>query len=103
VQAADEADPVEKEPTGQSPLIKPEAAQYLPAGQGVHEADEVAPAEENDPGEHTPLTAETPVLLQYAPGSQSKHELVPVRFWKYPEAQGVQEEDEAPPAEYDPA
>ena len=73
MQAADEADPVEKEPAGQSPLIKPEAAQYLPAGQAVHEADEVAPPEENDPGEHTPLTAMRPVLLQYAPGSQSKH------------------------------
>ncbi len=71
MQAADEADPVEKEPAGQSPLncTKPEAAQYLPAGQGVH-ADEVAPPEENDPGEQRPLTA---VLLQNAPGSQSKH------------------------------
>ena len=103
MQAADEADPVEKEPKGQSPLIKPEAAQYLPAGQDVHEADEVAPLEENDPGEHTPLTAMRPVLLQYAPGSQSKHELLPVWFWKYPEAQGVHAEDEAKPTEYEPA
>ena len=74
MQAADDADPVEKEPAGQSPLtdVRPEAAQYLPAGHGVH-ADEVAPPEEYDPGEHTPLTAMRPVLLQYAPGSQSKH------------------------------
>ena len=73
MQAADVAAPVEKEPTGQSPLIKPKAAQYLPAGQGMHAADEVAPPEENDPGEQRPLTAVRPVLLQNAPGSQSKH------------------------------
>ena len=78
MQAADEAEPVEKEPAGQSPLITPEAAQYLPAGQGVHAADEVAPLEEKDPGEQRPLTAVRPVLLQYAPASQSKHEPWPV-------------------------
>ena len=74
MQAADAADPAEKEPAGQSPLIciRPEAAQYLPAGQGMH-ADVVAPPEENDPGEQRPLTAARPVLLQNAPGSQSKH------------------------------
>ena len=75
MQAADEAAPAEKEPTGQSPLIKPKAAQYLPAGQGVHAADEVAPPEENDPGEQRPLTAVRPVLLQYAPASHGKHAL----------------------------
>ena len=75
MQAADEADPAEKEPAGQLPLncTRPEAAQYLPAGQGMHAADEVAPPEENDPGEQRPLTAVRPVLLQNAPGSQSKH------------------------------
>ena len=72
MQAADEAEPVEKEPAGQSPLTRPEAAQYLPAGQGVH-ADELAPPEENVPGGQWPLTAVRPVLLQNAPGSQSKH------------------------------
>ena len=72
MQAADAAAPVENEPAGQSPLIKPKAAQYLPAGQGMH-ADVVAPPEENDPGEQRPLTAVRPVLLQNAPGSQSKH------------------------------
>ena len=72
MQAADVAAPVENEPAGQSPLIKPKAAQYLPAGQGV-QADELAPPEENDPGEQRPLTAVRPVLLQNAPGSQSKH------------------------------
>ena len=72
MQAADEAEPVEKEPAGQSPLTRPKAAQYLPAGQGVHAADEVAPPEGNDPGEQRPLTAVRPVLLQNAPGSQSK-------------------------------
>ena len=77
MQAADEAEPVEKEPAGQSPLTRPEAAQYLPAGQGVH-ADEVAPPEENVPGEQRPLTEVRPVLLQYAPASQSKHEPLPV-------------------------
>ncbi len=79
MQAADEADPVENEPAGQSPLIKPEAAQYLPAGQGVH-ADDAAPPEENDPGEQRPLTAARPVLLQNAPGSQSQQAAWPVRF-----------------------
>ena len=71
----EDADPVEKEPAGQSPLnwARLEAAQYLPAGQGVHAADDVAPPEENDPGEQRPLTAARPVLLQNAPGSQSKH------------------------------
>ena len=72
MQAADEADPVEKEPEGQSPLTRPAVAQYLPAGQGVH-VDEVAPLDEKDPGEQRPLTAVRPVLLQNAPGSQSKH------------------------------
>jgi hypothetical protein len=69
----EDADPVEKEPAGQTPLnwARPEAAQYLPAGQGVH-ADELAPPEENVPGEQRPLTAVRPVLLQNAPGSQSK-------------------------------
>ncbi len=78
MQAADEADAVEKEPAGQSPLIRPEAAQYLPAGQGVHAADEVAPPEEYDPGEHKPLTVMRPMPLQNAPASQSKHEPLPV-------------------------
>ena len=73
MQAADEAEPVEKEPEGQSPLTRPAVAQYLPAGQGVHAADEVAPLEEKDPGEQRPLTAVRPELLQNAPGSQSKH------------------------------
>jgi hypothetical protein len=81
VQAADDADPAEKEPGGQSPLtdIKPEAAQYLPAGQGV-QSDELAPPDENDPGEHSPLAAVSPVPLQNAPASQGKHTLCPVRF-----------------------
>ncbi len=73
MQATDEAEPVEKEPAGQSPPIRPEAAQYLPAGQGMQAAGEVAPPEENVPGEQRPLTALRPVLLQNAPGSQSKH------------------------------
>jgi hypothetical protein len=74
VQAADTADPVEYEPTGQSPLIstRPAAAQYLPAGQGV-QADELAPPEENDPGEHLPLTEVRPVPLQNAPASHRVH------------------------------
>ncbi len=75
MQEADDADPVEKEPAGQSPLtdVRPDAAQYLPAGHGAH-AEELAPPEENVPGEQRPLTAVRPLLLQYAPGSQSKHE-----------------------------
>ena len=74
MQAADTADPVEYEPTGQSPLIltRPAAAQYLPAEQGVHE-DELAPPEENDPGEHLPLTEVRPVPLQNVPASHSVH------------------------------
>jgi hypothetical protein len=68
VQAADEADPAEKEPAGQSPLIKPEAAQYLPAGQGMHATDEVAPPEENDPAGHVKgpeaMPTEAPVSVE---------------------------------------
>jgi hypothetical protein len=61
---------------GQSPLTdpKPKEAQYLPAGQGV-QADELAPPDENDPGEHSPLAAVSPVPLQKAPASQGKHDL----------------------------
>jgi hypothetical protein len=81
VQAADVADPAENEPVGQSPLTdaRPEAAQCLPAGQGV-QTDELAPPDENDPGEHSPLIAVRPVALQNAPASQGKHDLWPVRF-----------------------
>ncbi len=71
-----DADPVEKEPEGQSPLnwARPEAEQYLPAGQSMH-VDEVAPPEENVPGEQRPLTAVRPALLQNAPASHGKHAL----------------------------
>ena len=73
--AEDVAKPTEYEPITHFPvsIARPDVAQYLPAGQGVHAADEVAPLDEKDPGEQRSLTAVRPVLLQNAPGSQSKH------------------------------
>ena len=85
MQAADEADPVENEPAGQSPLIKPKAAQYLPAGQGVHAADDVAPPLENVATGQSPDGNDRPTELQCLPG---KH--------------GVQSAVEALPAEKEP-